>query len=168
VTEPLIGRPAMPGYGVVEGIEGALAWKWAKDVMEAARNPALATIRPDGRPHVMPIWASWVDDHGVGFATAITSVKSKNLLKNPSAALYFERDHDNLVVEGRCEIVELDSLPGFVDTYRKKYDYAIEEGPVWVLRPTAAFGFIETNEDFTRTATRWRFELGHGGASRSR
>jgi hypothetical protein len=22
----------------------------------------LATVRPDGRPHVMPVWAIWVDD----------------------------------------------------------------------------------------------------------
>jgi hypothetical protein len=157
VTEPLIGRPQMPGYGVVEDMDGALPWKWAKEVMDACRNPALATTRPDGRPHVMPIWAVWLDDIGVVFATAITSVKSKNLLKNPACAFSFERDRDNLVVEGRAEIVELDDLPGFVDAYRKKYDYAIEEGPVWVLRPTAAFGFIETNEDFAKTATRWRF-----------
>jgi uncharacterized pyridoxamine 5'-phosphate oxidase family protein len=159
VTEPLIGRPTMPGYGIVDDIDGALSWKWAKDVIDAARNPAIATMRPDGRPHVMPVWAVWLDDQGVVFSTAITSIKSKNLLKNPNAAFYFERDRDNLVIEGRCEIVELTDLDGFVETYRKKYNYAIEEGPVWVLRPTAAFGFIETDEDFAKTATRWRFQI---------
>jgi len=148
----------MPGYGVAGEIDGVLPWSWAIEVMDVARNPALATTRPDGRPHVMPVWAIWLDDQGVVFSTAITSIKSKNLLGNASAAFYFERDHDNLVVEGRCEIVELDAVPGFVDTYKKKYDFAIEEGPVWVLRPTSAFGFIETNEDFAKTATRWRFE----------
>src|ERR1043165_1756427 len=110
----------MPGYGIVKDIDGALPWKWAKDVMDAARNPALATTRPDGRPHVMPVWAIWLDDRGVVFSTAITSIKSKNLLKNSSAAFYFERDRDNLVVEGRCEIVELGDLPGFVDSYKEK------------------------------------------------
>jgi len=148
----------MPGYGIAGEIDGALPWQWAKDVIDACRNPALATMRPDGRPHLMPIWAVWVDDHGVGFSTAITSVKSKNLLKNPSAALYFERDRDNLVVEGTAEIIQLDDFPGFVDTYKRKYEFAIDEGPVWVLRPTSAFGFIETDEDFAKTATRWRFE----------
>jgi len=159
VTEPLIDRPRMPGYGIADEIDGALPWEWAKDVMDACRNPAIATTRPDGRPHVMPVWAVWLDDDGVVFSTAITSVKSKNLLVNSHCAFSFERDHDNLVVEGKAEVVELDELDGFTDLYKKKYDYAIEEGPVWLLRPTAAFGFIETNEDFTKTATRWRFEL---------
>jgi hypothetical protein len=83
-------------------------------------------------------------------------VKSKNLLRNPHAAFYFEREHDNLVVEGRCEIVELDDLPGFVESYDEKYDFKIDAGPVWVLRPTIAFGFTE-DDDFAKTATRWRF-----------
>ncbi len=157
MTEPLTERPHMPGYGVVDVTDGALPWSWAVDVMTVARNPALATTRPDGRPHLMPIWAIWLDGHGVVFATAITSVKSKNLLREPYAVFYFERDHDNLVVEGRCEIVELDDLPGFVDSYNEKYDYKIDAGPVWVMRPTLAFGFTE-DDNFAETATRWRFE----------
>ena len=149
----------MPGYGIPDEIDGALPWKWAKDLMAEIRNPSISTTRPDGRPHVMPIWAVWLEDHGIVFSTAITSIKSKNLLENPNAAFYFDREHDGLVVEGRCEIVELDKIPGFVDLYQKKYGHKIEEGPVWLMRPTAAFAFIETNDDFARTATKWRFEL---------
>jgi hypothetical protein len=125
--------------------------------MNVCRNPALATTRPDGRPHVMPIWAIWLDGNGVAFSTAITSIKSKNLLANASCAFYFDRGHDGLVVEGRAEIAPLDQVPGFVEAYETKYAYKIEEGPVWLMRPTVAFAFVETDEDFTKTATRWRF-----------
>jgi hypothetical protein len=158
MTEPLISRPFMPGYGIADDVEGALPWTWAKDLMASVRNPSISSTRPDGRPHVMPIWAIWLDEHGVVFSTAITSIKSKNLLVNPACAFYFDSDHDGLVVEGRAEVVELDQVPGFVDAYFEKYDQKIEEGPVWLMRPTVAFAFIETNDDFAKTATRWRFE----------
>ena len=158
MTDPVITRPYMPGYGIPDETDGVLPWSWATDLIAAARNPCLSTTRPDGRPHVMPIWAVWLDGHGVVFSTAITSIKSKNLLANPNCAFYFDRDHDNLVVEGIAEIVQLHEVPGFVDAYHEKYDFRIEEGPVWLMRPTVAFAFIETTEDFTRTATRWRFK----------
>jgi hypothetical protein len=147
----------MPGYGVPEVMDGALPWTWALEVIEACRNPVLGTVRPDGRPHLMPLWGVWMDDHGFVFSTAITSVKSKNLLANPSGAVSFERGEASLVLEGRAEVIELERLPGFVEAYKKKYDFEIKEGPVWLLRPTVAYAF-NADDTFATSATRWTFE----------
>ncbi len=147
----------MPGYGVRDGNDGALPWSWAEERLVRCRNYYIATTRPDGRPHLMPLWGTWTDGVFV-FTTAITSVKSKNLEANPSCAVCIDDGHEAVVVEGEAELVQLDDVPGFVDDYKKKYDYKIEEGPVWALRPRVAFGFIE-DDSFAETATRWRWEL---------
>lgn len=46
------------------------------------RTAKLATMRPDGRPHVVPIWFA-LDDEDFIFTTWQTSVKAQNLEQNP-------------------------------------------------------------------------------------
>jgi nitroimidazol reductase NimA-like FMN-containing flavoprotein (pyridoxamine 5'-phosphate oxidase superfamily) len=147
----------MPGYGVPDTVEGALPWAWAEERMATCRNFYIASTRPDGRPHVMPVWGVWTDGLFV-FSTAITSVKSENLKKNPKMAFSADAEPDSLIVEGEARITPLEEVPGFVSAYKKKYDYTIKEGPVWSMRPRVAFGFIG-DDSFPTTATRWRWEL---------
>jgi hypothetical protein len=53
----------MPGYGVLPADQGSglLPWSWALERLRNARNYWLTTVWPDGRPHVMPVWAVWLD-----------------------------------------------------------------------------------------------------------
>ncbi len=46
------------------------------------RTAKVATVRPDGRPHVAPIWFA-LDGETFVFTTWHTSVKAKNLAHNP-------------------------------------------------------------------------------------
>ena len=155
---PLIDRPQMPGYGVSEEKDGTLPWSWAEERIAACRNPFVATTRADGRPHVMPVWGVWTDERFV-FSTGITTVKSKNLLENPHVVIGFEHEKkDAVVLEGRAYIAERKDVPGFVDRYKAKYDYAFDMFPVWAVKPIVAFGFIE-DDSFGQTATKWRWEL---------
>ena len=63
-TEPQADRPNMPEYGLAEAEAGLglLPWTWALERLQPARNYWLATTRPDGRPHVMPVWGVWVEN----------------------------------------------------------------------------------------------------------
>jgi hypothetical protein len=143
----------MPGYGVKEELDGALPWSWALGVIRRSRNHFIASTRPDRRPHLMPVWGVWCDDRYV-FSTGITTVKSENLLKNPAIAVSFEDGKDAVILEGRAEITPLDDVPSFVGSYKEKYDYVIEEGPVWSVVPSQAFAFVE-DDSFGTTATKW-------------
>ena len=58
------GRPHIPGYGIPTHTEGLLPWSFALERLEKARNYWVATTRPDGRPHTVPVWGVLVD--GVG------------------------------------------------------------------------------------------------------
>ncbi|MGH9864330.1 MAG: hypothetical protein ACRD4H_02825, partial [Candidatus Acidiferrales bacterium] len=53
---PRATRPNMPGYGISSTKKGMLPWKWAADRLRKSRQYWIVTVRPDRRPHVMPIW----------------------------------------------------------------------------------------------------------------
>jgi PPOX class probable F420-dependent enzyme len=53
----------------------------------------VATVMPDGSPHVSPVWAA-VEDGRIAFFTQSTNVKARNLDRDPRVALSVV-DHDN-------------------------------------------------------------------------
>jgi hypothetical protein len=163
VEAPRADRPHAPGYFIREYTDDLLPWSWAVDLMNRARAPILSTVRPDGRPHAMPIWGIWLPGgSGVSpdvrdvycLSTAITSVKSNNLKANPECVITSHDGDADVVLEGRAEIAPLPD--GFTDAYQAKYGEKIDEGPIWIVRPRVAFAF-EANDNFYKTATRWTF-----------
>ena len=50
------------------------------------RTAKLATVRPDGRPHVVPVWFC-LDGDLLVFSTSSATVKARNLRSNPRVAL---------------------------------------------------------------------------------
>lgn len=154
---PKAGRPHMPGYGISESRKGILPWSWAKERLEANRNYWISTIRPDGRPHAMPVWGVWHKDRLV-FSTAITSTKSRNLLADPRCTATTESATEALIVEGIAKIVSGRAILAPVwNAYKQKYDWSIDGEKLFVLKPTTVFAFIETADQFPTAATRWRF-----------
>ena len=68
--EPSTSRPHMPGYGIAGPREGSglLPWSWAVQRLTASHDYWLATVCPDGRPHVMPVWGVW---HGASLVVQL-------------------------------------------------------------------------------------------------
>src|SRR5581483_5634383 len=61
LPEPLASRPKLPkNYGVRANNRGLLPWSWAVERLEKSKNYWVASTRPDGRPHVMPVWGAWI------------------------------------------------------------------------------------------------------------
>jgi hypothetical protein len=58
---PRVSRPCRPGQGISGPTEGSglLHWSRAAERLSTARNYRVATVWPDGRPHVMPVWGMW-------------------------------------------------------------------------------------------------------------
>ena len=59
---------------------------------EPARPAILATTRPDGRPHVAPIWYAVDTDGSILFNTGETTVKGRNLRRTGWAAMSVDDD----------------------------------------------------------------------------
>ena len=75
---------------------------------EGTRTGKLATVRPDGRPHVAPIWFV-VEGDSLIFNTWHSSVKARNLHNEPRASLvvdYQEPPFGYVIVEGTVEITQ--------------------------------------------------------------
>lgn len=73
---------------------------------EGTRTGKVATVRQDGRPHVVPIWFI-VDGDDLVFTTWHRSVKALNLTRNSWAALVADLEeppYAHVTVEGRVSI----------------------------------------------------------------
>ena len=71
------------------------------------RTGKLATVRADGRPHVAPVWYDLDDEGSVVFNTGESTVKGRNLLRDPRASFCVDDDRPPfsfVVLEGVVEI----------------------------------------------------------------
>jgi PPOX class probable F420-dependent enzyme len=68
----------------------------------------LSSVRPDGRPHLVPIWFSW-DGRDILVASKPNAQKVRNLRSNPTVMLALgeaEEDFDVGLLEGRAELLD--------------------------------------------------------------
>lgn len=154
----------MPGYGTVPADQGSglLPWSWAEERLARARNFWLATVSPDGAPHVMPVWAVW-HDGSLWFSSASGSRKARNLAAEPLCSLATEDAVEPVVVHGRARRrTDRASLLAMLDAENAKYGTSYGEemvdpqsNSVFSLRPEWVFALDST--DFTGSPTRFTF-----------
>lgn len=163
---PPATRPYMPGYGILgpTGGTGLLPWSWAEQRLAASRNFWLSTAWPDGRPHLMPVWAIWdAERQSLWFSSSSASRKARNIAGDPRCMLATEDAANPVVVEGKAEIVrDPESIARVITLMNAKYetDYGVEFLDPVVnatirVRPVWVFGLAEG--DFTGSPTRWTF-----------
>ena len=67
----------------------------------------LATVRPDGRPHVAPVWIALDDDDCIVFTTGADTVKGRAVQADGRVALCVDDDQppfSYVLVEGTAEV----------------------------------------------------------------
>jgi uncharacterized pyridoxamine 5'-phosphate oxidase family protein len=163
-SSPKATRPHMPGYGLPKGTKGLLLWKWAEDRLKKSHNIWIATVRPDGRPHLMIVWGLWLEGKFY-FSTGRESRKAKNLLANSNCVIATEKADQAVIVEGIAEEErDVELRRKFLRLCERKYDFdmsSFEEPvlslkePIYVVRPKVIFGLDEKKS--LNAATRWRF-----------
>lgn len=159
--EPTATRPHMPGYGLLAADDGAgvLPWSWATERLTAARTYWVATTRPDGRPHAMPVWGVWLDSRFY-FSSGAGSRKARNLAEQPACVIGIELGDDALSVEGLAVLVtDAAERDRVLACYGAKYaqDLARFAEPLYRVIPAVVFGFATAAGGFTGSATRWVF-----------
>lgn len=156
VSVVIADRPHAPGYGFVGETEGdgLLPWSWATERLARSHNVWVVTTFPDGRPHAMPLWSVWLDDH-LEFSTGAESRKTKNLTRDPRCVITTEDGREAVVVEGTAIRVEMSDA--FVAAYRAKYGMdmrSMASEPVWSVTPVRVIAIDE--ERFQTAPTRFR------------
>jgi len=145
------------GYGIHQGEEGLLPWSYVESRMAESRNYWIATTRPDGRPHVMPVWGVWLDG-ALYFGTDRSSRKSQNLSANPAVVVHLESGDEAVIAEGSASgDIDGDEMQRLDEAYLAKYQMRLTAAPgdlaVYRVRPRVVFAFRE--KDFPKSATRW-------------
>lgn len=100
---------------------GFIQWRTVDLPLTATRSIWLATTRPDGRPHAMPVWFWW-DGRDIYFITGRSTQKARNLAHQPWAIVHAGDGDDTIILEGPTEIVtDRDELRHVDEQYRQKY-----------------------------------------------
>jgi general stress protein 26 len=115
---------------------GPTPWAATQDVLEEAQLSWVTTVRRDGRPHVTPLVAVWLDG-AVHFATASDEQKAVNLAHNPNVVMItgcntWSRGLD-VIVEGEARrVTDRKTLERLAGEWAKKWagqwKYGVSEG----------------------------------------
>ena len=159
----------MPGYGVPADPGGMLPWSFAQQELEASHDYWLATVWPDGRPHVMPVWGAWFDDR-LWFSTDQSSRKARNLRADPRCVVTTDDALEPVVLEGLAEpVTDRSDVTRFTAVLRVKYavdwledvytvdffDGSLGGGATYRITTTSVFALKAS--EFTTSPTRWTF-----------
>jgi len=157
---------------LVEPGQSPAPWAEARARLPETATYWLATVRPDGRPHVVPLLAVWVEDR-LFFCASASTRKAANLARDPHCVLSVGAPGLDLVIEGTAALVSNEAtLRRIAAAYASVYGWRVTvrdgafhdaegaptAGPppyrVYRVDPATAFGF---GTDGTFTPTRWRF-----------
>jgi nitroimidazol reductase NimA-like FMN-containing flavoprotein (pyridoxamine 5'-phosphate oxidase superfamily) len=163
--EPISERPYFADASAVT------PWAQARTRLAEGDTYWLATVRADGRPHVVPVLAVWADE-ALHFAAGDATRKAADLTRDQRCVVTTGAPALDLVVEGRAaRILDEARLRRVAEAYAAKYDWHVSirdgafhaegaptAGPppfgVYEVIPTTVFGFPT---DGTLSPTRWRF-----------
>src|SRR3954451_21572799 len=121
---PSPDRPLMPGYGLLPADQGSGLMDWAEVErrLRQSHDYWCATVRPDGTPHVMPVWGIWLD-HRLWFSSGLGSRKARNLAVEARCTVTTDDARDPVVVDGVAErLTAAAALADFVAAVNLKYD----------------------------------------------
>lgn len=160
---------------------GAVATSWddARRTLEDAELFWIATVRSDGRPHMTPLVAVWLDD-ALYFCTGDDEQKAANLRGNDHVVLMtgcngWEGGLD-VVVEGEAvRVSDASTLRRLTEAWARKWDgrWKYELGDdgfkgdgivgvlVFCVRPAQVFAFGKG--DFSHTRHRFKSDRTHDG-----
>jgi uncharacterized pyridoxamine 5'-phosphate oxidase family protein len=156
-----------------------VAWEDAHRHLDEAEVYWLSTVRPDGRPHVTPLIAVWLDG-AMYFCTGRDERKNKNIERNPHVILTTGcnslKEGMDVVVEGDAVQMRDDALlqrvaGEYLAKYGEDWRFTVRnvafyhgsgsiresdtgDALVYAVRPKTAFGFGK-GEPYSQT--RWRF-----------
>ena len=102
---------------------------------EEMRMIHVATVKPSGSPHVVPVLALYCDGK-VYFSADRGSVKVKNILKNNNVAAITAGGYKAVVIEGEARILSEEEVPNRIaDLFREKHPWRprFERGSTQVL-----------------------------------
>ena len=98
MTTPKITRPAFP-KGYAEKPTSFLTWDWVATQLTNSKHYWLCSVRPDGRPHVVPRWCVYVDEK-IYYDGSLETRHARNIESNSNVSLHLESGSEVIILEG--------------------------------------------------------------------
>jgi general stress protein 26 len=147
----------------------ATGWDQTRRVLEEAELFWITTVRADGRPHVTPLVAIWLDG-ALYFCTGESEQKAINLRSNPHVILTtgcngWERGLDVVVEGDAVQVIDDELLRRLAQAWTAKWDgrwkYQVRGGcfrdpdfdvpvPVFAVAPAKVLAFAKGTFSHTR------------------
>lgn len=120
--DPIAERLELPdGYGRVTK---TLAWATVRAALEGAMHYWVTTVRPDGRPHAVPVDGLWLDDAWF-YGGSEQAVHYRNALASPRVVVHLPDPAKAVVVEGDVRLARPspELARRLAEASRAKYGY---------------------------------------------
>lgn len=115
-------RPTFP-KGYVDNPSSEVAWEYVEQRLRESLNYWLCTVRPNGRPHVIPRWGVYLDGKFYYDGSPETR-HARNLESNPQASLHLESGSNVVIMEGVAQPAgkpDPEFAVRLAEAYRAKY-----------------------------------------------
>lgn len=131
--------------------------RWRAVEARLGREPTiwLATVRYDGRPHLVPVWFIWLDER-LYFATGSETQKFLNMRVNQSVALSLPDTSGVIVVEGEAHVADRATVHKLADYFYNKYewDFRYDESADWRLVEVLPHKILAWGDGYDHLGTR--------------
>lgn len=94
--------------------------------LEREQNIWFGSVRPDGRPHLAPVWFVWHAGK-IFIGTDPKSVKSQNIQGNPRVTLALEDGTHPLICEGTAGVVDPPWTEDLLAAFFQKYEWDLNK-----------------------------------------
>ena len=165
MTTPKVSRPHFPP-GYVDKPVSYVDWSWVTAQLTDSKNYWLCSVRPPtpqapgGRPHVIPLWAIYMDGK-IYYDGSPETRHAQNMALNPNISFHLENGSQVVILDGMVKPAGKPSSElgkRLSQEYKRKYvdfDYAPEpnswdEGGLYVFTPNQCIAWTVFNEDPTK------------------
>jgi hypothetical protein len=159
MDSPKISRPKFP-KGYVDNPASYLTWDWVAEQLTDSKHYWLASVRPNGKPHVVPRWGVFINNKFYYDGSPETR-HARNILGNPKVTLHLESGEKAIILEGTSRPADKPD-PEFAIQLAKAISakYAVlgyspepnqwDEGGLYIFTPRQCIAWSKFNEDPTK------------------
>jgi nitroimidazol reductase NimA-like FMN-containing flavoprotein (pyridoxamine 5'-phosphate oxidase superfamily) len=159
MTNPQATRPHFP-TGYLEAPQGFVPWEQVSRELAEALHYWFCSVQPDGRPHVVPKWGAWVDEHFYCDGSSETR-HARNIAVNPAVAVHLENGERVVILNGHCRTLSKptpDLAAKIAAAYTNKYallGYSPQpdqwdNGGLFEVTPISVLAWTKFTEDPTK------------------
>jgi nitroimidazol reductase NimA-like FMN-containing flavoprotein (pyridoxamine 5'-phosphate oxidase superfamily) len=154
-----ITRPKLP-KGYVDNPISEVPWAEIEKRLSESKNYWMCSVRPNGRPHVVPRWAVYLDEK-IYYDGSPETRHARNLVENPYVSVHLESGQEAIILDGTCFPVskpDAGLAKRLAQAYQAKYKsegYAPEpdqwdEGGLYVFTPRQCIAWTVFFENPTK------------------